>query len=161
MDGYDIAQVCKNGHVISSTAGSNPEFRKNFCNKCGERTMMQCESCLKPIKGYYHVEGVLDFSMTYHLPIFCDNCGNPFPWTGTKLKASKDLINFIETISDDEKDDFRLTIEQLIRETSDAPIAKVKFKRYIKRIESDLAKSIKELLLDIVSNSIKPAILEA
>ncbi len=161
MNGYDIAQVCKNGHVISSTAGSNPELQKIFCVKCGEATIMNCINCSKPIKGYYHVEGFLYFSMTYHLPKFCDNCGTPYPWTQIKLKAAKDIISLVETLTHEQKHDFVLTLEQLIRETSEAPLSKIKFKRYIKKIENDLAQSIKELLIDIVPDSIKKSIIES
>ncbi len=78
-----------------------------------------------------------------------------------ELKAAKDIISLVETLTHEQKHDFVLTLEQLIRETSEAPLSKIKFKRYIKKIENDLAQSIKELLIDIVPDSIKKSIIES
>lgn len=40
--GYDAAQICMNGHVITRMFHDSPEFRQNFCDKCGEKTITTC-----------------------------------------------------------------------------------------------------------------------
>ena len=35
LHGYDTAQVCLNGHVITQFAETRPEHLKKFCDKCG------------------------------------------------------------------------------------------------------------------------------
>jgi hypothetical protein len=42
---YDVAQICPNGHVITSVAGSYPQHRQQFCEKRGEPTLMNCPKC--------------------------------------------------------------------------------------------------------------------
>jgi hypothetical protein len=59
MEGYDLAEICLNGHVTTSIARSYPNFRKNFCDECGEKTIMKCPSCQADIKGDYHMENVI------------------------------------------------------------------------------------------------------
>lgn len=159
MNGYDIAQICINGHVITSMAGSSPEFRKSFCNLCGASTIMKCQKCNKSIKGYYHVEGVFGFSSPYKAPKFCDNCGESFPWTETRLKTTRELIDLIDSLNVDEKNDFKVTVEHLVRDSAETSLAKIKFKKYIQKADSEITNGIKELLSDIVNDAVKQSIL--
>jgi hypothetical protein len=159
MNGYDVAQICINGHAISSMAGSSPELRKPFCNKCGAVTTMKCLKCGKPIKGYYHVEGVFGFSSTYKVPKFCDNCGESFPWTETKLNTTKGLIDLIETLTSEEQNDFKITVEHLVRDTAETALSKIKFKKYIQKADSEMTNGIKEILRDLVSEETQKGIL--
>ena len=76
MDGYDVAQMCLNGHEITSMAQSSPQLRKPFCPTCGSQTIMACEHCAAAIQGYYHVPGVLD-AVGYAVPAYCFNCEEP------------------------------------------------------------------------------------
>ena len=36
MGYYHTAQICLNGHVITDSYDKNPEFRQNYCDKCGQ-----------------------------------------------------------------------------------------------------------------------------
>lgn len=78
---YDTMQVCENGHVITSMAKKYPQHQAIRCSKCGAATMMACKKCSTPIPGYYHVPGVFGDDDTQR-PDFCQNCGEPYPWTG-------------------------------------------------------------------------------
>lgn len=156
MDGYDIAQICLNGHVIASTAGSSPQFRKNRCNICGEETIMHCKSCKSPIKGYYHVSGFLDFKMSYNQPRFCESCGKPFPWIETKIEVANQLI---DSLNDDEKLDFKDSIRELVKETSKVAVAKVKVKRYLTKVDSDLSDGLNDVLKETLSEKIKKSLI--
>ncbi len=51
---YDTAQICMNGHIINSMSKSHPEHNKEFCDKCGARTITKCPHCNTPIRGHYH-----------------------------------------------------------------------------------------------------------
>ena len=87
MDSYDIQQVCLNGHQITDSYNQFPQFRKNFCEKCGERTIHQCSSCNHPIKGFYHIDGVITTSNA-PVPSHCENCGRPYPWSIPRMPAT-------------------------------------------------------------------------
>jgi hypothetical protein len=39
---YDVAQICENGHVISSYHLSYPESSQKYCDKCGAPTIIGC-----------------------------------------------------------------------------------------------------------------------
>jgi hypothetical protein len=78
---YDTMQVCENGHQITSSAASRPEIQKQRCPKCGAATLTACPKCGTRIAGYHHIPGFVDLS-SVPVPSFCENCGEPYPWTG-------------------------------------------------------------------------------
>lgn len=89
-EGFDIAQVCPNGHVINSMSVSHPNSNQDHCEHCGERTIAACAGCSSPIRGYYHSPGVIGF-FEYAPPGYCHKCGSAFPWTERRLKAAQDV----------------------------------------------------------------------
>src|SRR5688500_3176588 len=116
MGRYHTAQICRNGHVI--TTYSDPEFRKNFCTRCGAGTITQCEKCCTDIRGYYEVPGVIDASPSrFSPPSFCYNCGHPFPWTATRLQAAQELADELEELSDQERAMLKQSLDEIIRDT--------------------------------------------
>jgi hypothetical protein len=91
---YDVQQVCMNGHQITDSFLGLPEFRKNYCDKCGEPTIHQCPHCNEPIKGHYL--GAISINSA-QIPAHCHNCGHSYPWTERKALEKKS-----GTITDDE-----------------------------------------------------------
>ena len=106
MGHHDIQQVCLNGHQITDNYNRSPEFRKNFCPTCGEKTIHQCPECNHPIKGDYHVDGVIAIGHSTPVPTHCENCGKPYPWTIKK----KEIAN--QATGKTEVDSFKL-VEQI------------------------------------------------
>lgn len=84
---HDVMQVCLNGHQITGSYNKYPDTRKEFCDKCGEKTITRCLNCENPIPGTFHQEGVLGPSPP--VPVYCENCGQPYPWTKRKIKTKK------------------------------------------------------------------------
>lgn len=80
MGRYDVMQVCLNGHQITDSYNSNPEFRQNYCEQCGAETITECQECGANIKGDYKVEGVIAPGSNTDVPDFCHECGEPYPW---------------------------------------------------------------------------------
>ena len=81
---YDTQQVCLNGHQVTDSYHSSPEFRKNFCATCGAKTIHQCPECNRDIPGDYKVDGVVAIGFRTKVPTHCANCGKPFPWAALK-----------------------------------------------------------------------------
>ena len=75
----DIMQVCLSGHVINYKFVKKPEDNKDFCNRCGKKTITSCPNpkCDKPIR-HSHNSLYGDISP---VPSFCKHCGEAFPWT--------------------------------------------------------------------------------
>jgi len=91
MGHHDVQQVCLNGHQITDNFNRSPEFRKNFCTTCGEKTIHKCPECNHPIKGDYHVEGVVCVGGSTSVPTHCENCGKAYPWIERKQLFSKSM----------------------------------------------------------------------
>ncbi len=54
----DTMQVCLSGHVINRSCHSSPLNSKEYCDKCGEKTITSCQSCGKSIPGSMQNTGV-------------------------------------------------------------------------------------------------------
>src|SRR6266545_3053481 len=98
---HDIAQVCLNGHMITTTARTMPEFASNFCSTCGEATTAECAHCHRPIRGSYL--GTLPLRESKTPPAFCLNCGRPYPWTEASIKAAQELASELVGLSQEER----------------------------------------------------------
>ena len=90
MGYHDVQQVCLKGHQITDSYNQSPEFRKSYCDKCGEMTIYECPECNQSIKGHYYHEGVISIGDT-PVPTHCESCGKPFPWTLQKKEISKSI----------------------------------------------------------------------
>jgi hypothetical protein len=88
--GYDVMQVCLNGHQITDAAESLPHQRKQFCPDCGEQTIDACPECNAPIQG--HLRGVLSIRSA-DIPNNCPNCGTAYPW---RLGAIANAIDVVQ-----------------------------------------------------------------
>ena len=141
-------------HSLSSNYS---ELRKNFCPKCGEKTILSCQSCNARIKGDYYVEGVIGFSR-FHVPSFCDNCGAPYPWTERSKTAAYNLIHFSDTLTLDEKHELNNSINDLLKDLPNSKLAELKFKKYAAKAGKEVANGLRDLLIDLVSETAKKAI---
>lgn len=88
MGYHDVQQVCLKGHQITDRFNSSPQFRRNFCSKCGEKTIHQCPACSAPIPGDYHADGVVAIGFSTPVPSHCENCGEAFLWTKEKSQLA-------------------------------------------------------------------------
>lgn len=156
MGTYDTAQICLNGHVVTEF-GNNPEYRKSFCPQCGEKTIMNCQNCNAPIKGNHHIEGVIGI-FDYDRPAHCENCGKAFPWTERQSKAAKDLIDLSDKLDLVEKEDMKTSIDDLIKSSPNTVVAQAKYKKYIAKAGTEIAQGIKDVLIEVVSETVKKSI---
>ncbi len=156
-DGYDIAQVCPNGHTANDSWTRFPDFNKQFCDKCGEKTITTCPKCNNPIRGAYHAEGVIGV-FQYTPPSYCHNCGNSLPWTERKIKAAMELS--IEEGKIDKEDSIVLeqSIKDIVRETPQTQVAASRFKKIMTKAGSSTAGAVRDILVDIVSETAKKII---
>lgn len=151
-EGYDTAQICLNGHVIAAMAASSPQFQQSFCDKCGEETIMECPECKDTIRGHYHVPGVVG-GYDYDLAHFCHNCGKPFPWTTRTLAAASELAK--NELSEDESEEFDRNLGEIVRETPQAKASASRIKTLLGKMAAGTAKSVREIIVDVASESAK------
>ena len=69
----DAMQVCLNGHVMTRSIRRVPSLMRDFCGRCGEKTITGCPKCDGRI--YYTSGGTHSPA-----PDFCQYCSEAFPW---------------------------------------------------------------------------------
>lgn len=150
---HDIAQICISGHIINSSTKKRPQFNKNFCDRCGQRSIRECQSCAEPIQGDYYGAFAMKAA-----PAFCHNCGAAYPWTESRLKAAHDLAMEIEGLTDTEKETLSGSLDDLIRDTPSTPVAATRFKKLAVKAGKEGAGALRDILVDIVSETAKKLI---
>ena len=155
---YDIAQICLNGHVITSRMRSSPARSAKRCAICGEVTIAECPNCNASIRGFYHVPGVIDLAQKYRRPAFCHECGAPYPWTERRLVAAKDLAYELEALSDEERQLLAQSLDDIVRDTPKTSVAAGRFKRLVAKAGGVAAEAFKDILTDIASETAKKMI---
>ena len=148
MGTYHQAQICLNGHAITSAADQCPELKENFCSKCGAETVMSCPSCGVAIRGRYDVPGFIDLANTYHPPLYCHNCGSPYPWTKTAMEAIQELIWEDDDLFDDEKDRLCKSLPDIVAETPKTTLAVSRVKKSAMRGASILKDALIQFAID-------------
>lgn len=154
MEGYDVAQICQNGHVVNSSFVDYPQHNQNFCEQCGSATIIKCPDCNTPIRGYYRGS----MSLNYIVPSFCINCGQPYPWTKSKLQAAHELAQEIENISDEDRIVLQKSIDDLVKDSPSTPVAVTKFKKIMVKVGQTTAGMFREILVDVLSEAAKKAL---
>lgn len=155
---YRTAEVCLNGHVSTDAADEYSELREKYCSKCGEVTIIQCYECGADIRGDYYVEGVISFGGGYEPPSFCFNCGNPFPWTQRKLEAAVELVQAGGKLTDEELSQFRKDLGDLVKNSPRVQVASLRFKQTMSKVGTSVASSVRDIVIDVLSEAAKKAI---
>lgn len=156
---YDTAQICLNGHVITQVSQSAPEFRQEFCERCGEPTITVCRKCNTAIRGLHHAgAGRPTVGGPYSPPGFCHDCGEPYPWTATALQAAQELADELDDLTDEERETLKNSLDDLVRDTPRTAVAATRFKKLVARAGPAVADALKEILVDVVSESAKKLI---
>lgn len=154
-EGYDVAQICLNGHVTNSSTIGTPEHNEKFCRKCGAETITACPDCDCSIRGYLWGAGI---GGGYDPPSFCTNCGNPFPWTQARINAASELAKELDSLDDEDRIVLQNSIDDMVRDTPSTNVAVLRFKRIMLKVGQDVAGIFREILVDVLSETAKKAL---
>jgi hypothetical protein len=135
-----------NGHPINFHFRSQPQTSKSFCPNCGERTITECPSCQKDIPG--------EDTVVYP---YCKYCGKPYPWAEKRIQAAKQLIRE-QGLAEEEEAEVTESIDALVQRSADAPLAEQRLKGFMRKVAPQVADSLKAILVDVLSESIKKTI---
>jgi hypothetical protein len=144
-EGYDVMQVCANGHRINSSAQTMPEFSSPFCSNCGAPTATTCQHCNTPIRGYYHSEGIISLAEP-PVPKYCHNCGKPYPWQAAAIESLKEALRE-GSLTDSDLSDAESAIPDIVHDTPRTGLASLK----LKRVLSKIAKPVSDIAIKIVT----------
>jgi hypothetical protein len=173
---YDVAQICLNGHVINESVQEHPENNKDYCEKCGNKTITECPKCGAKIIGAKYFERNLGIGRNlsscylkkrkgysqrqkapsvYEVSSYCPNCGNPYPWTERKIKAAHELTQELDSLNDKEKKLLEKSIDDIIKGTPETKLAVTKIKKLLPKIGKEAGNMLRDLIVDIASESVK------
>ncbi len=174
---YDTAQICTNGHVVNWMSVSKPGDNRRFCDKCGAQTITNCQYCNAMIKGYYHTiewtekdvikaiqEAVnpppktIPYNLGLTLPSFCSDCGKPYPWIESKLKAAQEFTDLLDKLSPEERETLKKSLDDIIRDTPQTTVAATRFKRLVAKAGKPVADAFRDILVDVLSEAAKKII---
>lgn len=153
QEGYDVAQVCHNGHVANSSTISSPQFNQDFCDKCGEKTITECPHCHESIRGHY--VGTYVIGGEYHPPPHCHNCGKPFPWTERRIQAAIELSVEAGGLTGDDAKQLKESVNEIVRDTPKTHLAATRLKRLLPKLGQGTANAVRDILVDIASETAK------
>jgi hypothetical protein len=127
--GFDVAQICKNGHRITGSYLDFPEFRKAFCPQCGEPTITACPACNAPIKGSYREV----FSVAEEpVPSFCDACGMAYPWQIVRVANALELLR-LRGVGETEVAEIEKNLADITRDTPRSQAAALRVRMALER----------------------------
>ena len=155
---YDMAQICLNGHIINTHAETEPEYSKDYCGECGAETITSCPECGAKILGQLHPSPKYLILPMFGAPKFCWNCGAPYPWTETTLKAAHALADKIKGISKEERRLLNQSLNDLVANTAQTNVAIVRFKEIMSKVGPELRDAFKIVLFEVLSEATKKAI---
>ena len=152
---FDIAQICLNGHVVNSMTEKYPEDSQDFWEKCGSKTISKCSDCNSSIRGFESEED--GFPVGFDLPFYCIGCGEPYPWTKSRIQAA--LTIFADEISDEaELKEIENGIHALAGETPQAAVATTRFPKWIGKLGKRSADAVQAIVVDIISETARKTI---
>lgn len=152
---YDVAQICDNGHVVTSMLRDAPQHVRKFCQKCGAPTLHTCPKCDTDIPGYYHVPGVIDFTSRYKAPSYCGECGAPYPWAETALSELHEIAKMVEGLSDEERERLEGAIDDLVRDSPRTERAALTVKTIAPKLGQEAWGAMKAILVSVATEAAK------
>jgi len=152
--GFDVAQVCENGHVITTIIRSSPQVGRQFCTACGAPTLQACRQCGEPIPGEYHTPGFLRH-VTYTPPKYCGACGKPFPWTETTLSELREFAKTVDGLSDEDRKSLEEAIDDLARDTPRTERAALTVRLLVPKLSQEAWSAMRAILVSVATEAAK------
>lgn len=152
-EGYDTAQICLNGHVITGSFKAIPQFASKFCAKCGAESITACKECGSDIPGYYR--GGRITSSAIAAPAFCKHCGAAHPWTRAALEQANELTDLIDGLNETERQTLKASFPDLISDTPKTQVAALRTGKLLKNVESNFKIAFRDILIGIATESAK------
>lgn len=152
---YGYVTICLNGHIVSKYNANH----QKYCSQCGAETYSFCPKCQTHIRGIFSTPGVILIGeQPYELPHYCHECGSLYPWTQKILDNSIELLALDDDLDDESKELIKNAIPELIVDVPTTPIAIAKYRKGISACGQILKDSLRQLLIDIVSETTKKAL---
>ncbi len=177
---FDVAKICMNGHVANAYTKLRPDSGGAFCGACGEKTITACPNCDESIRGpyigpptfvsdYERPDSLSIFESpeshppaidhSFNPPLFCINCGSPYPWTQRKLQEARELIRQAEALTADEKLALEADVNDLTRDAPRTLTAAIRIRAVLARVPGVVGSALRDIIVEVASEAAKKIIL--
>ena len=157
IGGYDVAQICLNGHVVNNSSISHPAHNADYCPDCGKKTITECPKCTAKIRGDYRVSGLSSFGES-PAPAFCYKCGARYPWTESSLSAAREYMREVGRLDANELGIWERSLNDLVSETPRTQVAALRFKTLTAKAGPVAMEGVKRILIEVMAETAKKAI---
>ncbi len=151
---FDNALICKNGHIINTTANLHPEKNEQFCSVCGEKVINECDECGTKIKGSYVNEEGKFFPRKYFRPNCCHNCGKAHPWVMSNISAILELLKINGGFSDAQLENIELNLLEMVKETPKMHLISIKLTKNFSNLDINIKQKVKKIINEIFSEKV-------
>lgn len=158
MAKYLTAQICSNGHMITSSIEHNPELMQDYCSKCGGKTITCCPNCNTPLRGKLYDDEVAIFGFAPSIDSYCPKCGLPLPWTKSAIENATLLIQEADELSEQLKSSTIESLPALITETPATNVAVVRMKKCLASVGQFTADGLRQFALDFACEFAKKSL---
>ena len=148
MSTTHIAQICLNGHMITSIYDKHDGPIEIYCSKCSAKTITACPNCNTPLRGYYEVEGFLVLGENVQPESYCFHCGSPYPWTEKALAYAKLIILEESSIPNEQKEALISSLPDAISETPGTTLAASRMKKFLASACSFTNDALKQFIIE-------------
>lgn len=142
------AQICLNGHLISSTYDKKNTSNIPYCTKCGQKTITTCPNCNAPLHGYYEIEDILILNTSTKVESYCYNCGKPYPWTEKALTNARLVVLEESAIPKDQRDNLISSLPDIITETPGTTLAGTRMKKFLANAGDFTRDALKQFVIE-------------
>ena len=150
--------VCMNGHQIDVFSKSNDDPNPpSYCELCGEKSICTCQHCHTPIDGKRQYPNVADLTRVA-VPSYCRACGNPYPWTEIILESAVEMVGLDTELSESERQTIKSALPDLLVDTPKTKLQASKFKIVMSKATGIVKDGMRELLVDVISETAKKMI---
>jgi len=152
---FEVAQICLNGHLITPTAANHPGHRMKFCDRCGAETTMACPSCGAFIRGASTVALAFEgWRATCHVPLYCPECGEPYPWTTKRLAAAREAVELLD-MDEIEKERLAEDLERITINTPSTAPAAMRVQEVFKTLGQEAGAVMREVVTSLACEAAK------
>lgn len=152
---YEQAAICLNGDIITSCLTLEDDLEK-FCTICGSAVITACPSCNTLIRGRKKISPWVGIPVKYSLPLYCHNCGEPYPWTKSALDAAAELVDEeMSELDTEEKTKFKAALPDVIAQTPKTTLAATRISKYLKKVAPTVQETFKQIFYRLAAEGAK------
>lgn len=179
---YDIAQICKDGHVINIYEKCHLEKNVKRCPICSAEVISRCQVCQAPIRGGHIQElrfknratdprdifntiektTVSSKELTkiedFQLPAYCHECGAAYPWTESLLNDADAIIDSFDELSDEQRKLLKERFPDLLTDNPRSISAALTYSKLINGLDSFSCAVGKGLLINLLEKHVPETI---